>query len=411
MLFTAARLRRRPRRRSPPCWRATRAIAVPRARALHARLVAVQAGPARGRAAVVLRRARPQDRRREGRRGRPRDAAGPDARRPRAGRGHLPRHQHQPREPARAPSRSRRTSTSPTRHELRVPRLPAARRALHQAGARQGRGRHLRRVRPQPAAARAGAGAAGARDRDLRRRPASPTLALDAKKEYVARYGVDSEFRTRQPRGLGARRSRWSRPTSPSWRATTTPARRRPRPAPTTRRRCAGTASYLDSFPQRPGRRRRTTSCWPSCCSRTRASPRPRAEYEKAAYGYPRACQERRRRLRRAARLRAAARSAAAPAEVPALQRASVDSALRFAKAFPQRPARRPGADQRRREAVRAAATARSAAVVAQRVLDAAAAGAPTRSAASPGPCSRTPRSRQGAFDRRREAATPRCWR
>ena len=41
-------------------------------------------------------------------------------------------------------------SSSATRGaaELRVPRLRAARRALHQAGADQGRGRHLRRLRP-----------------------------------------------------------------------------------------------------------------------------------------------------------------------------------------------------------------------------------------------------------------------
>ncbi len=57
---------------------------------------------------------------------------------------------------------------TPARQDLRVPRLRAARRALHQAGAPQGRGRHLQPVRAQEPAARAGAGDAGARDRDLR---------------------------------------------------------------------------------------------------------------------------------------------------------------------------------------------------------------------------------------------------
>ena len=52
---------------------------------------------------------------------------------------------------------------------LRVPRVPAARRALHQAGAGQGRRRHLRRLRAARAVASRGAGAAGARDRHLRR--------------------------------------------------------------------------------------------------------------------------------------------------------------------------------------------------------------------------------------------------
>ena len=40
---------------------------------------------------------------------------------------------------------------------VRVPRLPAAGRALHQAGARQGRGRHLQRFRAALAVASAGA--------------------------------------------------------------------------------------------------------------------------------------------------------------------------------------------------------------------------------------------------------------
>ena len=74
--------------------------------------------------------------------------AGLTPRRPRAGRGHVPRHQHQPGQPA-----GRRVDPAvhddADEEDLRVPRLRAARRALHQAGARQGRGRHLQPVRPQ----------------------------------------------------------------------------------------------------------------------------------------------------------------------------------------------------------------------------------------------------------------------
>ena len=139
---------------------------VPRPLALHAGLVAVQAGPSRGRPEVVLRRARPEGRRPR-RRPRARLDPGPDARRPRAGRGHVPRRQHQPGQPAGR-------GVDPAVHghagqeDLRIPRLRAARRPLHQAGASQGRGRHLQPVRAQEPAARAGAGDAGAGDPDLR---------------------------------------------------------------------------------------------------------------------------------------------------------------------------------------------------------------------------------------------------
>ncbi|EWS55208.1 tetratricopeptide repeat protein [Methylibium sp. T29] len=98
-------------------------------------------------------------------------------------------------------------------------------------------------------------------------------LALEAKKEYVARYGASSEFRRANPQA-GNARSRWSRPTWPSWRATITPARRRAGARPITRRRCAGTAAGWSRSRPTP-MQRPTTSCWPSCCTRTRATPRP----------------------------------------------------------------------------------------------------------------------------------------
>ena len=69
-----------------------------------------------------------------------------EPRRPRAGRRHLPRQHPEPGQPAgrgQHPAVHRLAAA----RGLRVPRLPAARRALHQARPQQGRGRHLRRLR------------------------------------------------------------------------------------------------------------------------------------------------------------------------------------------------------------------------------------------------------------------------
>ena len=102
-------------------------------------------------------------------------------------------------------------------------------------------------------------------------------------------------------------------------------------------------------------RRRRTTSCSPSCCSRTSRFGEAAVEYEKVAYELPEPRQERRRRLRRAAgyagqEKRAAGGRAARRCSAPA-------STARCAspQAFPADPRAGTGADQRRREALRAA--------------------------------------------------------
>src|SRR4029453_9922574 len=91
-------------------------------------------------------------------------------------------------------------------------------------------------------------------------------------------------------------------------------------------------------------RPRRTTSCWPSCCTRTTATPRPRwstrrrratiRRMRRAATPAMRRCC-RTRRSRSAPRPTRGPPRSPAPTEVPALKRAGVESALRFAKAFP----------------------------------------------------------------------------
>ena len=85
---------------------------------------------------------------------------------------------------------------------------------------------------------------------------------------------------------------------------------------------------WLTSFPTRP-RRRATTSCWPSCCTRTNSCAAAATEYEKVAYGYPEAREKRGSGLRRPALLRRPEAFHARAAE------AAVASALRSAEAFP----------------------------------------------------------------------------
>ena len=208
------------------------------------------------------------------RRDRPRQPEGPDARRPRAGR----------KTPSASTSISlqnlqgagvdpARTSTTDDAARLRVPRVPAAGRALHQARPRQGRRRHLRRVRQAAAAACAGTAVAGARDRDL---PGQRLRHAGARREEGLRLRATASTANsaRPTPTAGSARNRWSRPTSPSWRATTMRWRRSPRPAPTTRRPCTGTAPTSARSPK-TRTRRRTTSCWPSCCSKTSSCSTP----------------------------------------------------------------------------------------------------------------------------------------
>ena len=235
-------------------------------------------------------------------------------------------------------------------------------------------------------------------------------LALEAKKEYVAALRRRQRVPPRQPRGLGARRSRWSRPTSPSWRATTTRRRRRPRPAPTTRRRCAGTAP---TWARSPTTRQRAQNNFllAELLFEDERFAEAAIEYEKTAYGYPAhaksadagyaallayAQQQKKARARRPS--------------VPALQRSSVDSALRFAKAFPADPRAGPvltDAAEKLYALQRRRAGARGGAAGARRCSRR----PPTRSAASPGPCSRTPRSSAGAFADAEKRLRARCWR
>ncbi len=86
---------------------------------------------------------------------------------------------------------------------LPVPHLPATRCAVHQARPQQGRGRHLRRLHAaQPLHAQAPQ--MQARVIEIYERGGFANQALQAKKDYVSRYGIDSEFSRANPEGWEA---------------------------------------------------------------------------------------------------------------------------------------------------------------------------------------------------------------
>ena len=123
---------------------------------------------------------------------------------------------------------------------------------------------------------------------------------------------------------------------------------------PTTRRRCAGTATYIDWRSRATRQPRRTTSCSAELLFEDTQLRRGGDRVREDGVRLSGAREERRRRLRGAAGLRASRRSAP-PARrhaEAAARRRRQRAALR--RSVPRRHARRLGADQRRREAVRA---------------------------------------------------------
>ena len=161
-------------------------------------------------------------------------------------------------------------------------------------------------------------------------------LALEAKKEYVARYGRHERVPPRQPRGLGqgaaARQDAPGRAGAPL---------SRDRAEDQGERRLPGGGALVPRVPgvvpersgggaeQLPARRAavRGRAASPRRASSTRRPPTAiRSTTKSADAGYA-----------RAARLSPRSSRRRAPAEQPALQRASVASALRFAQTLPGR--------------------------------------------------------------------------
>ncbi len=166
---------------------------------------------------------------------------------------------------------------------------------------------------------------------DIYERSGFATLALDAKKEYVARYGAKSDFRAANPQG-------WSK-AQPLVKTHLAELARHHHAAAQKSKASADTQeavrwyrSYLESFPsdpQAPANNFLLAELLFEDARFTEAG----VEYEKTAYAYPQHAKSA--DAGYAALLaHAQQQKKAVPTELPALQRASVASALRFADTF-----------------------------------------------------------------------------
>jgi TolA-binding protein len=161
------------------------------------------------------------------------------------------------------------------------------------------------------------------------------TLALDQKKTYVARYGMDGDFRKANPEG-------WEKAQP----LVKTHLAELARHYHASAQQSKSTAdyqeavhwyrAYLESFPKDP-EAAKTNFLLAELLYEDKHFAQASVEYEKTAYGYPK--HEKSADAGYAALLGyVQQQKTAAPAEVPALQRQSVASALRFADAFPNDP-------------------------------------------------------------------------
>ena len=161
------------------------------------------------------------------------------------------------------------------------------------------------------------------------------TMALEAKKDYVSRYGIDSEFRKANPDG-------WER-AQPLVKTHLTELARHYHALAQKSKASADYQeavhwyrAYISSFPEDPDTAQ-NNFLLAELLFEDKQLFDAATEYEKVAYGYP--AHAKSADAGYAALLSyAGLEKAAAASELPALQRTSVDSALRFAKAFPADP-------------------------------------------------------------------------
>ncbi|HSW24768.1 MAG TPA: tetratricopeptide repeat protein, partial [Burkholderiaceae bacterium] len=161
------------------------------------------------------------------------------------------------------------------------------------------------------------------------------TLALEAKKDYVSRYGIDSEFRKANPDG-------WER-ARPLVKTHLTELARHHHALAQKSKASADYQeavhwyrAYIGSFPDDPDTAQ-NNFLLAALLFEDKQLFDAATEYEKVAYGYP--AHAKSADAGYSALLSyAGLEKAAAATELPALQRTSVDSALRFAKAFPADP-------------------------------------------------------------------------
>ena len=161
------------------------------------------------------------------------------------------------------------------------------------------------------------------------------TLALEAKKDYVSRYGIDSEFRKANPDG-------WER-ARPLVKTHLTELARHHHALAQKSKASADYQeavhwyrAYIGSFPDDPDTAQ-NNFLLAELLFEDKQLFDAATEYEKVAYGYP--AHAKSADAGYSALLSyAGLEKAAAANELPALQRTSVDSALRFAR--PSRPTR-----------------------------------------------------------------------
>jgi tetratricopeptide (TPR) repeat protein len=160
-------------------------------------------------------------------------------------------------------------------------------------------------------------------------------LALEAKKDYVNRYGMDSEFRQKNPQGWEA-----AQPLVKTHLAELTrhhhALAQKSKQSADYQEAVRWYRLYLASFPNDP-EAAQTNFLLAELLREDARFPEAAVEYEKVAYDYPPHAKSA--DAGYSALLSYAAQEKRVPAaELPALQRSSVDSALRFGKAFPTDP-------------------------------------------------------------------------
>ncbi|MBE7417143.1 MAG: tetratricopeptide repeat protein [Ideonella sp.] len=170
---------------------------------------------------------------------------------------------------------------------------------------------------------------------DIYQQAGFATLALDAKKDYVSRYGIDSEFRKANPEG-------WERARPLVKSHLTELARHYHAQAQKTKASAdyqeavRWYRAYIGSFPDDPDTAQ-NHFLLAELLFEDKRLLEAATEYEKVAYGYPAHAKSADAGYS-ALLAYVGLEKAASAAELPALQRSSVDSALRFAKAFPADP-------------------------------------------------------------------------
>ncbi|MBX3606187.1 MAG: tetratricopeptide repeat protein [Piscinibacter sp.] len=170
---------------------------------------------------------------------------------------------------------------------------------------------------------------------DIYQRNGFASLALDAKKDYVSRYGADSEFRRANPAG-------WEK-AQPLVKTHLTELARhyhasaqKSKASSDYQEAVRWYRAYIASFPDDPETAQNNFLLAELLYEDSRY-PEAAVEYEKVAYQYPNHAKAA--DAGYAALLAYAAQEKRSPpAEAPALQKAGVESSLRFAQAFPSDP-------------------------------------------------------------------------